>query len=70
MTRNSKLFIINSEKKENDAALLFTTGSGVRFNIGFKGTGNPEISLDDVSRFDREIESCRKSLVNNYTYSL
>ena len=31
-------------------------GQGVRFDIGFIGVGNPEITLDKVSRFEREIE--------------
>jgi len=43
------------EKRESDATLLYTAGRGVRFDIGFIGRGNPEISLDKVSRFEREI---------------
>jgi hypothetical protein len=31
-------------------------GKGVRFDIGFIGRGNPEISLDKVTRFAREAE--------------
>ena len=45
-----------SEKRESDATLLFEAGKGVRFDIGFIGRGNPEISLDKVSRFEREAE--------------
>lgn len=41
------------EKRESDATLLFKIGQGVRFDIGFIGRGNPEISLDKVSRFHR-----------------
>lgn len=43
------------EKRESDATLLYEAGKGVRFDIGFIGRGNPEISLDKVSRFEREI---------------
>lgn len=41
-----------SEKRESDATLLYKLGQGVRFDIGFIGRGNPEISLDKVTRFD------------------
>jgi len=44
------------EKRESDATALMKAGQGVRFDIGFIGRGNPEISLDKVSRFEREIE--------------
>jgi len=44
------------EKRESDATLLYQAGQGVRFDIGFIGRGNPEISLDKVSRFEREVE--------------
>jgi len=44
------------EKRESDATLLYQPGKGIRFDIGFIGRGNPEISLDKVSRFEREIE--------------
>lgn len=43
------------EKRESDATLLYEAGKGVRFDIGFIGRGNPEISLDKVTRFEREI---------------
>jgi hypothetical protein len=43
------------EKRESDATLLYEAGRGVRFDIGFIGRGNPEISLDKVTRFEREI---------------
>ncbi len=43
------------EKRESDATLLYELGKGVRFDIGFIGRGNPEISLDKVTRFEREI---------------
>ena len=44
------------ERRESDATLIYTAGKGVRFDIGFIGRGNPEISLDKVSRFEREME--------------
>jgi len=52
-----KIFWLASrdERRESDATLLFEAGKGVRFDIGFIGRGNPEISLDKVSRFEREI---------------
>lgn len=43
------------ERRESDATLLYEPGKGVRFDIGFIGRGNPEISLDKVTRFEREI---------------
>ncbi len=43
------------ERRESDATLLYQPGKGVRFDIGFIGQGNPEISLDKVTRFEREI---------------
>lgn len=45
-----------SAKRESDATLIVRIGQGVRFDIGFIGRGNTEISLDKVSRFEREIE--------------
>ncbi len=56
--RQKKVFWLSSrqEKRESDATLLFEAGKGVRFDIGFIGKGNPEISLDKVSRFEREME--------------
>ncbi len=49
------------EKRESDATLLYQKGKGVRFDIGFIGRGNPEISLDKVSRFEREISLGRST---------
>jgi len=48
------------ERRESDATLLYEAGKGVRFDIGFIGRGNPEISLDKVTRFEREISLGRK----------
>lgn len=44
------------DKRESDATALFGLGKGVRFDIGFIGVGNTEISLDKVSRFERQME--------------
>lgn len=49
------------EKRESDATALWEAGKGVRFDIGFIGRGNPEISLDKVTRFEREIELGRST---------
>ncbi len=58
LNKRKKVFWLSSrqEKRESDATLLYEAGKGVRFDIGFIGRGNPEISLDKVSRFEREIE--------------
>ena len=50
-----KVFWLSSqhEKRESDATLLYEIGKGVRFDIGFIGRGNPEISLDKVTRFQQ-----------------
>jgi len=42
-------------KRESDATLLLKPGLSIRFDIGFIGSGNSEISLDKVSRFEREM---------------
>jgi hypothetical protein len=54
---HEKVFWLSSrnEKRESDATLIYKLGQGVRFDIGFIGRGNTEISLDKVSRFEREI---------------
>lgn len=44
------------DKRESDATLLIKAGVGVRFDIGFIGKGNTEVSLDKVSRFERFME--------------
>ncbi len=47
-------------KRESDATALYEPGKGVRFDIGFIGPGNTEISLDKVSRFEREMDFGRQ----------
>lgn len=56
--RDSGVFWLSERgsKRESDATLLLQPGRGVRFDIGFIGVGNTEISLDKVSRFEREME--------------
>lgn len=51
----------NDDDRESDATLLYEAGKGVRFDIGFIGRGNTEISLDKVSRYRREIQLGRQS---------
>lgn len=48
------------EKRESDATLIYKPGKGARFDIGFIGRGNPEISLDKVSRFERKADFDRQ----------
>ena len=62
-TEHENVFWLTSarEKRESDATALITAGRGVRFDIGFIGRGNPEITLDKVSRFEREVEFGRYS---------
>ena len=52
------LFWLASEKerRESDATALVSDDVAIRFDIGFIGTGNPEILLDKISRFERMIE--------------
>lgn len=67
-TRKNKMVFWLSErqeKRESDATVLLKAGFGIRFDIGFIGRGNPEISLDKVSRFEREME--RGGLSHNTT---
>lgn len=58
----NKVFWLSSRgsKRESDATALYEPGKGVRFDIGFIGPGNTEISLDKVSRFEREMEYGRQ----------
>lgn len=61
-TKSTKVFWLSQRenKRESDATLLLKPGTGVRFDIGFIGPGNSEISLDKVSRFEREWEHGRQ----------
>lgn len=44
------------DKRESDATLLFAPWKGIRFDIGFIWPWNTEISLDKVTRFDKEMQ--------------
>lgn len=48
-------------KRESDATAIWKLGQGVRFDIGFIGSGNTEITLDKVSRFERNVEMSGKN---------
>lgn len=56
--RNTNVFWLSErlDKRESDATALLKPGAGIRFDIGFIGSGNTEVSLDKVSRFEREME--------------
>ena len=58
ISKKHKVFWLSSRgnKRESDATLLFKPGVGIRFDIGFIGPGNTEISLDKVSRFESLME--------------
>lgn len=57
--RVSKVFWLSdsSGNRESDATLLVSPGKLARFDIGFLGPGNSEISKDKLSRFAREMET-------------
>jgi hypothetical protein len=56
-----------TSKRESDATVLWHGDRGIRFDIGFIGKGNPEITLDKVTRFEREIQiSGRKTHVKTF----
>jgi hypothetical protein len=38
-----------AERRESDATLLYEAGKGIRFDIGFIGRGNPEISTSSIN---------------------
>lgn len=47
----------SSDLHESDATLLFKPGKLARFDIGFIGPGNSEISKDKLTRYAREVET-------------
>lgn len=57
-TKTSKVFWLSdsSDTRESDATLLWQPGKLARFDIGFIGPGNSEISKDKLSRYAREFE--------------
>jgi len=56
--KTSKVFWLSSKvgEREADATLLVAPGQAIRFDLGFIGRGNPEITKDKVSRFERDLE--------------
>ncbi|MBI3324386.1 MAG: CfrBI family restriction endonuclease [Candidatus Omnitrophica bacterium] len=46
-------------EREADATLLIAPGQAIRFDLGFIGRGNPEITKDKISRFERDLEMNR-----------
>ncbi|MDQ3688257.1 MAG: CfrBI family restriction endonuclease [Acidobacteriota bacterium] len=56
--RTSGVFWLSdsSDLRESDATLLVKPGKVARFDIGFIGIGNSEISKDKLSRYAREFE--------------
>lgn len=56
------LFWLSSKigEREADATLLLRPGQAIRFDLGFIGRGNPEITKDKVSRFERDLEVNRQ----------
>lgn len=52
--KNSKVFWLSEreDKREADATAIVKPGIGIRFDIGFIGEGNTEVSLDKVTRFE------------------
>ncbi len=57
-TKDTGVFWLSdsSDLRESDATLLVKRGKLARFDIGFIGVGNSEISKDKLSRYAREIE--------------
>ncbi len=57
-TKTEKVFWLSdsSDLRESDATLLISPGKLARFDIGFIGPGNSEISKDKLSRYAREVE--------------
>ena len=53
--KDKKIFWLSErdEKRESDATAIITLGKGIRFDIGFIGVGNTEVSLDKVTRFEK-----------------
>lgn len=61
-TKTSKVFWLSdsADSRESDATLLNKPNELARFDIGFIGKGNPEISKDKLSRYAREFEVAGK----------
>jgi hypothetical protein len=63
LTRRTKVFWLSdsSDSRESDATLLVRPGTLARFDIGFIGRGNSEISKDKLTRFGHEIKLAGKT---------
>lgn len=46
----------SNDERESDATVIIAPGKVVRFDIGFIGSGNPEITKDKLSRYSRSME--------------
>ena len=57
-TRTHNVFWLSdsSDIRESDATILIRPGKLARFDMGFIGIGNSEISKDKLSRYAREVE--------------
>lgn len=68
-TKTSGVFWLSdsSDDRESDATLIYELGRVVRFDIGFIGKGNSEISKDKLSRYAREMET-GSSLSSSITF--
>ena len=53
-------------KRECDATAIVAPGICVRFDIGFIGRGNPEISLDKVTRYENQMSVPTKTGMQTY----
>ena len=53
-------------KRECDATAIVAPGICVRFDIGFIGRGNPEISLDKVTRYENQMSMPTKTGMQTY----
>jgi len=61
---NEKVFWLSSttgDDREIDATVIVKPGQGIRFDIGFIGVGNTEITNDKTTRFRRNAEIAGKS---------
>jgi len=65
-TKTSGVFWLSDSaaSRESDATLLLRPGKIVRFDIGFIGPGNSEISKDKLSRYERQLEREGKNLTS------
>jgi hypothetical protein len=66
-SKTENIFWLSSRgnKRESDATLLYKPGLGIRFDIGFIGPGNTEISLDKVSRFEKQLIYAKSKYIMN-----